>query len=222
MANNYESLIIPLRDIALYSEYISAIVAILFFSKYKNTQLKYFAFILTYVALNELLGGYLRDSGVLSNNYIIYNIYNVITFSYFFLLYRNHLEKKIYKKIVMAFFVIYLLAVLINGFFQNYLTQNQVVPYILAAVFLIVSIIFYFIEILNSQKVLYVNKNLLFWISIGLFLYYIGIIPFRIITNSFASADSHNYLFLIKFILVAVMNSCFIIGFIWSNKKQEY
>ncbi|WP_024772282.1 hypothetical protein [Aquimarina macrocephali] len=221
MTDNYESLIIPLRDIALYSEYISAIVAILFFFKYKNTQLKYFAFILIYVALNELLGGYLRDSGI-SYNYIIYNIYNIITFSYFFLLYRNHLKKKLYKKTVMAFFVIYLLAVLINGFYQNYLNQAQTTPYILASVFLIVSIIFYFIEILNSQKVLYVNKNLLFWISIGLFLYYIGIIPFRIITNSFASADSHNYLFLIKFILVVVMNSCFIIGFIWSNKKQEY
>jgi len=221
MTESYQNLIAVLRDLALYSEYLSAIVAIVFFYKYKNTRLRYFTLILVYIALNDLYGGYLRDSGF-EYNYIIYNIYNVISFSFYFLLYRKHLKTKRYQKVVLLFLLTYLLSFMINGFFQNYITQLQTIPYIIASIFLVISIIFYFIEILNSEKVLKVNKNLLFWISIGLFLFNIGIIPFRIIVNSFSNSTAINYLFLIKFILVIVMNLCFMIGFIWSNKEQQY
>ena len=54
-------------------------------------------------------------------------------------------------------------------FFENYYKEIQTIPYLIASIFLISSIIFYFLEILNTDKILYVHKNLLFWISIGLF-----------------------------------------------------
>jgi len=210
-----------LRDLAVYSEYISAIVSIIFYYKCKNTPLKYFVFLLIYIGLNEYLGFQFKENGIRYNK-IIYNIYNVISFSYLFLLYRSYLNNKKRRKIILYFILVYIISFIINGFYQNYLKQSQTVPYLIASVFLIISVVFYFIQILNSEKVLKVNKNLLFWISVGLFLFYIGIIPFRIIVNSFSNSTALNYLFSIKFILVIAMNLCFIIGFIWSNKERQY
>ena len=221
MINDYESLKTILRDLALYSEYLSAVLSICFLYKYKNTILKYFALILVYTALNEIFGGYLQE--LVDSNKIIYNIYNFVIFTYFFWLYRASLSSKIYKNLITAFGLSYIIAFTINSFYQNYLIESQTVPYIIAGIFLIISIIFYFIEILKSEKVLNVNKNLLFWISVGLFLYHVGIIPFRIISNSYIYTQGYSDPFYIKFILVIIMNLCFIIGFVWSsNKKQEY
>jgi len=215
------SIIQIIRDLTVYSEYASAIIGIIFYYKYKNTPLKYFAILLVYVGLNEYLGLQFKENGIRYNK-IIYNIYNVINFTYLFILYKNYLKNKNRKRIILCFIIIYIISFIINGFFQNYIKQSQTVPYIIGSVFLVISVIFYFIEILNSEKVLKVNRNLLFWISIGFFLFHIGIIPFRIIVNSFSNSTALNYLFLIKFILVMVMNICFIIGFIWSKKEQPY
>ena len=118
--------------------------------------------------------------------------------------------------------ITYLVSFFINGFFENYLYEFQSIPYIIAALFTIITILLYFREILNSEKVLYTNKNLLFWIGIGLLLYFVGNIPFRILRNYYEYLTDATILFLINFTLTIVMNTCFIIGFIWSDKKQPY
>ncbi|MCK8522518.1 hypothetical protein M0D21_13115 [Aquimarina sp. D1M17] len=100
--------------------------------------------------------------------------------------------------------------------------EFQSLPYIAAATFIVISISIYFVEILNTEKVLYVKKNLLFWISVGLLLYYIGNIPFRILRNYYEYLTDATILVLLNIILAVIMNICFIIGFIWSDRKQLY
>ncbi|WP_165605831.1 hypothetical protein [Flavivirga aquatica] len=84
------------------------------------------------------------------------------------------------------------------------------------------AIAFYFTEILNTNKVLYVDKNLLFWISIGLLLYHIGKIPTRIMRNYYEEIPNFENIFIAESILSIIMNICFIIGFICSEKDKQY
>ena len=203
-------------------EVIAAIIGSIYFYKYKNVfLLKYFVLLLWYIVLNEFIGLYIRLYHDASNAIAI-NIYNVINFTYILLLYKNYLVSKKSKKLVLTMLITYLISFIVNGFFENYLYQFQSIPYIIASLFIIITILLYFREILNSEKVLYTNKNLLFWIGIGLLLYFVGNIPFRILRNYYEYLTDATILFLINFTLTIVMNTCFIIGFIWSDKKQLY
>ncbi|MCL5130465.1 hypothetical protein [Algibacter sp. L4_22] len=107
-------------------------------------------------------------------------------------------------------------------FFQNYLYQIQTIPYLIASVLLITSIVFYFSEILNTNEVLFIKTNLMFWISVGYLLYLAGNIPIRVVRNYlFELVDLQNVLE-ISSILSIVMNFCFILGFIWGEKDKRY
>ncbi|MBQ4818756.1 hypothetical protein [Aquimarina sp. MMG016] len=200
---------------------MAAIIGVIYFYKYKNTALKYFLLLLWYVTINDIIGMYLREK-VTHYNAIIYNIYYVVNFTYLLLLYRAYLSNKKSKVVVLTFTLIYLFSFIVNGFFENYLIEFQRFPYIIAALFLIITVILYFSEVLNSEKVLHAKKNLLFWISVGLLLYYVGNIPFRIIRNYYQDLADATILFLVNLTLGIVMYICFIIGFLWSDKKQQY
>ena len=218
---DFEKTFLLLRDFASIVQLFAAIAGTIFYAKYKRTFLRYFLVLLWYTVLNELLGIFIRDN-ISSHNAIVYNIYYVINFSLLFLIFKNHLLSKVYRKWSLLFLLIYLISFSINGFFENYIVEFQSFPYIIAACSLIIIIAFYFIEILNSTRVLNVKKNLLFWISIGLLIYYIGNIPFRILRNYYSNSTDLSILFLINIVLTIIMNFCFIIGFIWSDKKQPY
>ncbi|MFD2564022.1 hypothetical protein [Aquimarina rubra] len=202
-------------------EVLAAIIATIFYDKYKNTKfLKYLIFFIWYVAINELVGLYIRvHEGI---NAIIHNIYNAVNFTFFLLLYRYYFKNKKNKKLALYFCVIYLSAFVINGFFENYMLEYQRFPYILGALFLVISILLYFFEILNSEQVLHAKKNLLIWISFGLLIYFVGNLPFRILRNYYEELTDATVLFLVNITLTVIMNTCFIIGFIWSDKKQQY
>ncbi len=208
-----------LRYIGICTEFIAVITGCIYFYKYKNTYLKYFLAFLFYVFINEMLGKYIREQ-ITAYNSIIYNLYYIINFSYLFLLYRHYTRSKRYKTYIKYFLIVYLISVVINGFYENYLIQFQRIPYIIAASLLIITILFYFIETINSDMVLQVNKSLLFWISIGLLIYYAGVLPTRILRNYYQNHTDARVLFLVNLITGSTMYICFSIGFIKSEKSK--
>lgn len=204
-------------------ELLTAVIGTIYFKKYKNTKLHYFLHFIWYTVINEIITGILlkRFLGIEEAN-IFYNIYYVISFLFYFSLFKKHVSNKAYRSTINVFLYVYLISLIINGFSQNYLTDNQIIPYVIASGFLIIIIVFYYIEVLKSEKVLKIQKNLLFWISIGLIIYSIGLIPFRILRNYYTNLVDDMVPFLATFVLTIVMNVCFIIGFIWSDRKQLY
>lgn len=209
-----------LRTFGIIFQLVTVIVGSFYFYKYKKTYLKYFLIVLWYVAINDLLGFFLKN-----NHYqveILYNIYYLVVFNYLMFLFRNYVSNLNHKRLILILIYIYTTSFIINGFFENYLSQFATIPYIVGASFVIASIIFYYIDVLNSEKVLYVNKNLLFWISMGVLIYYSGNIPFKIVRNYAQELRDVSVEFLALFILSIVMYICFIIGFIWSDSKQQY
>ncbi len=206
-----------------YIELITAIVGSIYYYKYKNTFLKYFLILLWYIPINGFIARYLHESEILRNNTILYNIYHVINFSFLFFLFKSHVKDIKYKKWINTFLGIYILSFIIDAFYKDYITEIQIIPFIIGGAFVIITILFYFIEILNTNTILYISKNSLFWISIGLLLYFGGKIPSRIIRSNwemFPEAD-YSMIFSIELTLSIVMNICFIIGFIYSQKVDD-
>ncbi|GAA4273886.1 hypothetical protein U6A24_01900 [Aquimarina gracilis] len=216
-----ETLII-LRNFSTIIELVSAILGTIFYSKYKNSVLKFFLFYLWFIVLLEISGYIIVEYRLVENNAWLFNLFYLISFTFLFYLYSAIVKNKKKKRIIQFSSILYLLIFVINGFFENYLTSSQTIPFIVASALLIVAIIFYFVGILSTEKVLHAKKNLLFWISIGFLLFYAGSIPFRIALNYYANIGGFNELFSINYLLIIVLNICFIIGFIWSDKKQSY
>ena len=211
------------RDSLRYLELLSAIIGTLMLYKYKHTYLKYFLILLWYTALNEFLGisivNYQKANDITVNNKIIYNVYNTINFVVLLMIYRHYIQSEKFKKWILGFIASYLITVIIFGFYENYLVVSQSAAYIVGASFLVITIAYYFFEVFNSDKVLNIQKSLLFWISVGLLLFHIGSIPFAVVSNYYAFIPDLRYMFYAKWVLIFILYFLYIIGFIWSEKE---
>ena len=203
----------------IYAFYgIAILAAIVFYGKYKHTVLKYFVWILIYTFLNELTGRYMYYW--LDKNVIIYNIYHTIYFLYFFYVFWNFVKSKTYKKWIVYSVILFSIATLINVFIIDILEKSLMYSYITGACLIIFCIILYYIEILSDSRVLHIKEDLLFWISIGLLLFYVGYIPIKISRSFFTNQfDVFVTLYNVQRTLIIVMNCCFIIGFVWTKKR---
>jgi len=213
-----------------YTELVSATVGTIYLYKYQNTHLKYFIILLWYITISEFLGWYVIEYNVSSLIYIdengwkynswIYNLLRFVTFNTLFFIYYKSLISKTFQKWIKIFAIIYFIIVIINwSFIQNFINEKSEFPRIVGSILLIVTIIFYFIELLKSEKIIIFHKLLLFWISVGLLLFYAGTIPFILKYNGYALIPGIHKLFLIVYILAILMYLIFTFGFIWSKKE---
>jgi len=198
---------------------LSAMTAILCFFKYKETVLRYFPIILLYTFLSESLATYLL--GYPDNTVLIYNIYNIIFFLFFYYVFWSFVQRTRYKKAIVFCIGVFLIACIINPFFQNFIFISQLIIYVIGGLLLISCIILYFIEILYTSNVMRIQQDLLFWISVGLLIFYVGYIPIKLIRFFFTTAnDSLPFLRSLQLLLILIMHSSFIIGFLWTTKKS--
>lgn len=216
-----------IRNSVRYTELISAVVGSIYFYKYRHTVLKYFLILLWYITITEFCGYYFRKYKFLvhiSNDGVVYNLwlYNlleIVTFGILYYIFFKSLKTTIYKLWTKILAIGFVLLTIVNwGFLQNFILEWSEFPNIYGSLTLIIIILFYFIELLQSDKIILFHRNLLFWISVGLLLFYAGTLPFAIKVNGYALIPGIHGLFLIIYILAIFMYLTFTFGFIWSKK----
>ncbi len=217
------------RHFVLFSELLAAIVGTIYFYKYKHTPIKYFLYLLWYITLTEFTGWYASENEILvffdkngrHYNLWLYNLLYIIFFITVLMIYMKSLKQLIFKKWIKIFIISYIIISIFNwSFIQSFKYEWSELPFITGSLFLITTIIFYFIELLRLNKIIVFYKNLLFWISIGLLLYHSGTIPFSVKITSYALLSGIHHLFFIVYFLAFMMYSTFTFGFIWSKKEE--
>lgn len=212
----------------LFSEIIAAIFGTIYFFKYKNTSFRHILIVLWLIVFIETLGVFkiIENSSYLDKNDIKYNLalYNflyLIVYPAFFSIYYKTLQTTKYRNTIKIFFVLFILVSAINWIYiQDFFTEWSKYPDILGSLFLTICIIFYFIELLQSEKIIRFQKSVPFWISVGLLIYYTSTIPFIVVQNTYALADaSLQNMYLINHILAIAMYLIFTFGFIWSKEE---
>lgn len=217
--DNKIELLIVLRKVAFGSECIAALIGLFFLFSYKaKGLLKWFSIFLIYIFINDIIGYNTRHWFPNSNNLILYNISTSITFLFLFFIYHQYTKEKTSKHFIMYFTILYIITLFISGSYENYLNQLQSIPFLLGAFLLMTSIIFYFAELLKSEQIQESTKDLLFWISVGLLIYYVGKMPFRIVRDYYANHNDFSTLFILNSIFTIIMNGCFITGFLIHKK----
>ena len=212
--------LIDVRNAILVLQVITAIVGSMYYKKYKFSFLKYFIFLLWYIVINDFIALYYSLT-INIYNALFFNIYQIISFTFYLVLFKKNIQSLKLKKIVSYLILLYLISFVLCFFIDDFFKNHFSLSYIIGALFVISSIIMFFSEILNSDKIIKMNKMLLFWISIGLFVSLLPDIPFDLMRKYYANSPSIPFIFASSYLLVFANNILLITGFIWCNEEQR-
>lgn len=179
-------------------------------------KLKLFLYFLIYSFLTEVVGGYLGRVLQIDNNWI-YNTWNIVNhlfYAFFFMAFINNNSK---RNFILTLIVCYILFTLVNIFFiRSYFNQVLINNIIIGSIIIVLVIVLFYVELLNSDAILNINRSLVFWISIGVLLSNIVLIPVWVFAETLSFRGVYAYLILGSNVLMSI---CFITGFIVSKKE---
>lgn len=203
--------------------FVTSIIGILNWNKLPNYKSKLFLGSIFLSVFTEFLGVYFTKwTGLL--NYYVFNSYIFILFTLYYYVLTSIIKRYFYKIIASSFIFIYFLAVVISivvhkeqlglGIFSEI--------YALGVLFFIILSILYLLEFFNSDKVLNYSQTIFFWFILGVLLFHVPFLPFMLSLEWFLIEYNSSIYWIIIFILNVIMNVCFIIGFVWTEKKYNY
>lgn len=106
------------------------------------------------------------------SSYPVFHIYILVEFSVLLLIYQSIFDRFLTKKRTTLILVSFWLLGLINVLFDQPLhLPNTNMTTLISAIWILVSIL-YFFWVLNRMKYAKIERSALFWISIGLLVYY--------------------------------------------------
>ena len=206
-------------DLGSYVKYlvlVAALVGTFLYPHYRETKAKYFLWIIWYGFITEIVGNYYYSWLDVPNSKIIYNLYTLVSITFFLWWFRSLLTSTKRKKIVKYFLLVFWISNVVNGILlYNVLYQSTKYAFVIGVIFLVITICYFFIEMFNKEVVLKIRDSIYFWFALGVLLFFATFLPFFVTTNFLASqADSYVHLGIAVFTLNIVMNGCFIIGFL--------
>ena len=161
-----------------------------------------------------------------ANNYWWYNVYTVVSYSFYVLYFTSFLKNR-YAKLsfhicVMTFLLSSILVFIFSDTFFNGYS-----PYlIIAGTFLLfLSVVFFYFELLRSDMLLHLKRFLPFYISVGVLVFNLCVTPIELFVQYF-NLEGGNELFVklrsnVLFYANIFMYSTFIIGFLVCSKKKK-
>ncbi len=211
-----------LRFYIIYLALLSSIIGFRFYHKLPNNKAKSLLYIIIFSFLTEFVGKYFTSwTGLI--NFSVFNFYMLASFSAYIILLHALIQNSACKRIAISFLIIFYLFYFFNLYYFQY--QNDTVftnSFALGVVFVLLLSCCYFVEIFNSEKILNFKKSIYFWFILGILLFHVPFLPFMLAIKWFLIKNDESIFSLVLFILNLLMNSCFIIGFLWSEKRYNY
>lgn len=183
-----EQTIIFLRSLILFFQMAAALTGLLLINKWKTTAMKLFIFYLLIITVCEIAGYYLGQKEMYIAKGYLYK-YGVLPFEFFFFsfFFFQILSSKKSRTMIAAFVILFS----ISWIFETIFLDNQNLPfsslsYSVGNVFLLVYLFNYFNQLTDSEKILSFYKEPLFWVSVGLLVFYLVSFPYYLIFNTIA------------------------------------
>ncbi len=198
-------------------EFIAALLAFIHFKKFKNSKERYFLHFLWFTFGVDLIGDILADFYEVQT-YPIYNLYMLVSFLFYFYWYYLILKRIDLRKIILVFVALFVCAFLLNFILQGWQIYHKY-SFMTGSLLTLVCTVFHFWQLLNSDEILEIKYKLSFWISTGLLLFNIGIIPIVLLSDHFSFSEIQYYILIIT--LNFILYGCYSIGFLWTKEKYN-
>lgn len=202
--------------------FIALILSIVKYHLYYNSILKYLPILIAYTFLTETLGLIVKEIKEIQiiyqedyNQYnaIIFNFFDIVFFIYFFYIYYHAIDNSLHQKTLKYGCILFIISSILNLFIQDFYIDPQNYSIIIGSILLLYSTGIYLNKIYKEAYKSYIHTNLLFWISIGIFFFYLFYpITMYLLTyryDFFMDYNIINY----HHASIGVLYMCFIIGF---------
>ncbi len=172
-------------------EFLAAVVGLIFYEKYRLTAVKYFILFLIYLSVCDFINLYtlfvkpdeildFLEGTVFEKNYwwatSYWNIGAILFFSFFYnKILKGNGFKKFIKISTYIFLIFSLIYIALNK--EEFFVRFFPIISILGAIIIFQCAVFYFIEILRSDKILTFYKSMNFYISLAIFIWWLIITP---------------------------------------------
>ncbi|MBT8254558.1 MAG: hypothetical protein KJN68_11345 [Bacteroidia bacterium] len=222
-------------------EIIAAISGVFVYSKFKSTNVKFFIWILIGIAILELIGGYtiyieryifleplrnkIKGTKIETNHWmytLFWKIGATIAFVYYFLLWiKGPIFKNILKILTAGFIIVS--AVVIGSNFSIFFNTSFRSIGITSSLLIMIAVVFYLIQILQSERILQFYKSINFIIAATLLIWYLITTPL-IFYDIYFSRDDMPYVVLKSSILLfsnIFMYITFSIALLWCKPENN-
>ncbi len=204
-------------------EAIAAFAGLIYWKKVKNNYFKWLSIYLIYIFLADFSGPIIDSLGI--NNTKYYNYFVIPEeFLFFFCLFHKNFEKSEYKGLPILCMGIYFISLMADVF---YFSKHQFffdsISYSIGNLLLLILILLFFIQLINNDEVLTFQKNMMFWICVGLLVYFLGSFPYYGLRNTFIAKyhNLHEIYYYITNALDCFMYLMFTFSFIWGKPNLK-
>ena len=209
--------------IVLALELLTAILATISYNKYKATPARFLLYLFWLTALVEISMYVLFETSLLRNNNLYYNIYDLTVLTGLPLIFASHVVNKTRTRIIIGFVITFLVSVIVNCFYESFLYGKLNTAFMLGGMFLIISIVIYFVDLLMASNVEKLSGNLLVYVGVGYLLFEVCFIPFDLIRVLLSNNLSSVWKGIAQFQMWIniLMYSIFCIGFIKAKNNMH-
>jgi hypothetical protein len=201
-----------IKQLGVWLPYLTLLLSLFLYKRYKSYPFyKYFILYILIIVIVDVINSVFFTV----NNLILFDIYTFFEFNSFALIYyhllKNKTRIKILKVLVLAFNLIYFLFY----YFDFYTLYTVPIEGVVNSII----VILFFIELLNSDRILNYKKLLSFWLSVAFLIFYLTTVPFWSLyySNILATRD----MFPIIYYLVVIFELIFIYGLIACRKTEN-
>ncbi len=219
-------------------EIMAVISGAIYVNKYReDNSSRYLFYFLFFTLFIELIFGWLPrvigrmeilrflENSILSNNEWIYNIYIITKFLFYTFYFNLFLKKRELRNIMIFGMFLFLISTVINLIFSKvFFVTISSYTYITGSLLLMLSVLFYFFEVLKSDEILNFHKTIVFYISIGTLIFHLCVTPLFIYSKYYKIEKSPEFVQVYQIILTAAnifMYSCYTIGFLVCSRKNK-
>jgi hypothetical protein len=198
-------------------EILAALVGCITCKKWNGSYLKFFVFYLCIIVISESCNRLIDIRTQIGVNYftIIIVPIEILFMNWFF--YKSLSQNK--KILIIIGAALYIISWIVeNTLFAKSGYYFRSLSYTIGNLFIAIYAMLYFIEFVNSNKVLTYKKSVVFWIVLGILLFYVGTFPFYGLYNELAK--KLDIFYPVAWVAIS-LNYCmyllFTIGFIWGK-----
>lgn len=202
-------------------EILAFVVSIKYWRSSKEHQ--YFSAYLLLVCVVETAGKLAYESGDKKLNHFLFDYFMIpIEFLFFYRLYYKNGRATKLKSVPFFLMSLYLIGLVVDILFlEKRHFAFYSFSYTLGNFFLLLLILNYFYSVIRSEQILHFKSDRLFWVSIGLLIFYLGSFPFYGLRNFLWDNDKN--IFTRYWCLVTSFNCImylfFVLSFLWGKPK---
>lgn len=178
------------RFLVFLLEGLAAVAGLYYFKKNPtNKAAGMFAYFLLLTYLVEAIGlfpamiywnealHFLKD-GFFYKNYWLYNPYLIVSFVVYLTFFRKNIQNERVSKFLKKIIIVYAIAsALILMFTDVYLETTSTFTYVTGSILLLAFIFYYYFEMLLSERILQIKRDISFFISIGAVVHFLTTTP---------------------------------------------